>query len=348
MKSSWLDRTIGVLFPHAQLNRMRSRAALQVLANYDPFRSVPSSGFAGGSKNYEAGNQSRRTAGWIRPRGDSNATPGAVLARLRDSSRHLVRNSGLAFSAIETITDDAIGRGLKPTAKHEQFEEWAKGDIDADGMCDFPTLQYLIMRTIVESGGVLIRRLHRRPSDGLALPLQLRVLEPDFIDSSQHRGLPDGGKIVRGVEFDQRGRRAAFWLFRDHPGSSIISGSGTSGSFATSSRVPANEIIHMFRIERAGQVRGAPWFAPVLLKFQDFDTLDDATLVKHQIAACLAVLTTDLDGSQAIGTQDPNNEQLDQLQPGMILNMPSGRDIKVVDLRSFESIPSLQSSPSNN
>jgi len=148
-----------------------------------------------------------------------------------------------------------------------------------------------------------------------------------LIDSTQHRPLPNGGRIVRGVEFDPLGRRAAYWLYRDHPGSSISSAT----RFARSVRVPASEILHVFRSERPGQVRGATWFAPVLIKFHDFDEFSDATLMKQKVAACLAVITSDVDGTTApLGTVDPNNPYNDQLGPGMILNVQPGRSIEVV------------------
>ena len=130
------------------------------------------------------------------------------------------------------------------------------------------------MREIVESGEVLIRRRHRRPSDGLALPLQIQVLEADFLDTGKHLSLPNGGKIVRGVEIDAIGRRVAYWLFRNHPGSSNLTSSTVR--FGQSSRVPASEILHVYSIYRAGQARGASWFSPVLIRFNDFDDLADA------------------------------------------------------------------------
>jgi capsid protein len=56
---------------------------------------------------------------------------------------------------------------------------------DADGRHDFYGLQKLVMRAIVESGEVLVRRRFRLPEDGLPIPMQLQILEADYIDTSR-------------------------------------------------------------------------------------------------------------------------------------------------------------------
>jgi lambda family phage portal protein len=245
--SNFLDRAIGFVAPSWQLRRMQHRSALRIMARY-----------------YEAGDVSRRTQEWKRPSGDPNAVTGVSLARLRDAARHLVRNNGYAESAIGTIQDDVVGWGIWPTAKHDAWKEWTgTTQIDADGRSDLPGLQELVMRTVIESGECLVRRRIRRLSDGLAIPLQMQILEPDFIDSSKHRALEGGRRIVRGIEFDALGRRVAYWLYKNHPGSSTIS---KARSLGESSRVPASEILHVFKMNRPGQVRGASWFAPVLIR----------------------------------------------------------------------------------
>jgi lambda family phage portal protein len=242
-----------------------------------------------------------------------------------------VRNNGHAESALGTIVDDTIGWGILPSARHEAWQRWTEStDIDADGRCDLAGIEHAVMRAVVESGECLIRRRFRRPSDGLALPLQIQVLEPDYLDSGKYMSIPNGGgKIVRGVEFDSIGRRVAYWLYRNHPGSTTLS---SATRFGQSVRVPASEILHVYRQQRPGQVRGASWFAPVLIRFNDFDEFADATLMKQKIAACLAIISTDVDGNApSVGAEDTDNETHDDLGPGMILNLPTGRDVEVVN-----------------
>ena len=313
--TTWLDRAIGFLSPQVALRRLRARTAHELLA-----------------RHYEGAATGRRTQGWYRTTTDANSAIGPSLAKLRDAARDLVRNNPYAESAISTIVDHTVGWGIVAAAKHDTWKRWTEStDIDADGRHDLAGLEKLVMRTVVESGEVLVRRRWRRPEDGYALPMQLQVLEPDFLDTSRDLAtLPNGGRIVQGIEFDPLGKRAAYWLYRTHPGSSIsLTGSTFSGA---SSRIPAEDVLHIFQAGRPGQVRGPSWFAPVLLRFKDFDEYEDATLMKQKIAACLAVLTSDTDGSAPpLGSAtDSTTPGVDSLEPGMILNLPPGRDVTIV------------------
>lgn len=311
---NWLDSAVGFVSPSAALRRHRARIALDAL------------------RHFEAAAVGRRTQGWYRTATDANSAIGPSLQKLRDAARDLVRNNGYAEAGLNAIVDHTIGWGITASEKHDAWRKWTEStEIDADGRLDFAGIQKLVTRTMAESGEILIRRRWRRPEDGLALPIQLQILEPDFLDTSKDIGaLPNGGCIIQGVEFDALGRRAAYHLYRTHPGSSISTSARTfSGA---SSRVPASDVLHVFDLKRSGQVRGYSWFATVLLRFKDFDEFEDATLMKQKIAAMLAVFTTDVDGTGAgLGTTDDTaSPAVDSFEPGMVVNLPPGRDVEVV------------------
>jgi lambda family phage portal protein len=311
-----IDTAIGIVSPRWQLDRLRARVQADIV------------------RHYEGASRGRRTQGWNRASGDANKLTGPALAILRDSARDLVRNNGHAESGLRTIANHVVGWGIvgKPAKPNPQadaaWKAWAEStDCDTEGRKNFYGIQRLFMRTIAESGECLIRKRVRRPEDGLALPLQLQVLDPDYLDTSKTDVTgPAGGPIINGVEFDMIGRRVAYWLFKEHPGSS------RPGS-SQSSRIPAESIIHGYREDRPGQVRGISWFSPVLLKFKDFDEFDDATLMKQKIAACLAVIVTDVDGQATpLGVADADkNPEWDSLEPGMIANMAPGKSVTVVE-----------------
>lgn len=91
-------------------------------------------------------------------------------------------------------------------------------------------------------------------------------------------------------------------------------------------RVPASEIIHLYRMDRAGQVRGVPWGAPVLIKLRDFHEYEDAQLVRQKIAACFAAFVRDADQQQV---NEPSGGILDEkIEPGTIHVLPAGKDIE--------------------
>ena len=322
MNVTWIDRAIGKVAPAWQLRRVKARVAVDLLR-----------------RHYEGAGTGRRTQGWRRSSADANSVIGPALQRLRENSRDLVRNNPYAESALGTIADHTVGWGIvaKPkvgtnqkNAALDAWRQWAETTAcDADGRHDFYGLQKMVMRTVVESGECLVRLRRRLPEDNLPLPLQLQILEPDFLDTAKDTGLfPIGrglNRIIQGVEFDAIGRRVAYWLFPEHPGSA-------SGMATTSVRVPAEFVLHIFKPIRPNQVRGVSWFAPVLLRFKDFDEFEDATLMKQKVAACLAVIESDVDsGVGGLGTvQTGTTPEIDSLEPGAIIRRSPGSTIQVV------------------
>jgi lambda family phage portal protein len=318
---NWLDRTIGAVSPRWELQRIRTRIAAAAL-----------------KRHYEAATLGRRTNGWHRPSTDVNAAVGPYAGRLRDVTRELVRNNPYAARALVTIVNHTVGGwGIvaKPAPASPRaaalWAAWAGTTAcDADGRYDFAGLQKLVMRTVVESGEALVRKRLRRPEDGLPIPLQLQVLEPDYLDTLKDRLLPNGGRIVQGIELDAIGRRVGYWLFPEHPGAS-------STMALQSVKVPADQIQHVFRPLRPGQMRGVSWFASSLQRFKDLDEFEDATLMKQRVAACLSVITS---GETPLGdADDTKTPGIDYLQPGGIHQVEAGASISVVQPPSVREYP---------
>jgi lambda family phage portal protein len=291
------------------------------------------------ARTYEAAATGRRTENWRRSTTDANAANRPAIVTLRGHARDLVRNNAWARRAQQVITNNTVGWGIHAKAAgeggsnvDELWKRWAGAtECDADGRLNFYGLQALAMKTVVESGEVLIRRRYRRTSDGLTVPLQLQVLEPDFIDINKDGivNQENENPIIQGIEFDKLGRRVAYWLYGQHPGSNRIA--ITRGGAFVSNRVPADDIIHVYDLGRPGQVRGMTWFAPIIVALKDFDEYEDASLMQAKIAALFAAVITDLDGSAelgATGESSSNDPLVETLEPGMILRTPPGRDVK--------------------
>lgn len=329
-----LERLILAVAPSWGLARARARAVAAVLM-----------------RHYEAAASGRRTDSRSRRNTDANAAAsGTALAVLRAQARDLIRNNPWARRGQRRIVTNTVGWGIRPTAAGPNatrimdfWKRWGETtECDADRRLTFYGLERQVMATVVDAGEILVRRRPRRPTDGLSIPLQLQLLEPDFIDTSRD-GIPgqQGGKTVQGVEFDAIGRRVAYWLFDEHPGSGYLVN-------PASRRVPADQILHVFPQERPGQVRGPSWFAPVDIRLHDFDEYEDATLMKQKIAACLAAFVTDVDGAGAAlgetSTDSASEQPVDTLEPGMILNLAAGKQVTVANPPVANDHPSFTAS----
>lgn len=315
---SWFDRALLQFAPGVVRRRLRDRLAADLMMRY-----------------YDAASAGRRTEGWRRVSGDGNAAT-ARGRPMRDTARDLVRNNAWAKSAVTTVTDHVIGWGITPKLPPGPFgvawSRWANTTAcDSEGRRTLNGLAKLALGTWFVAGECLIRRRIRRLEDNLPIPLQLQVLEPDFLDSSRDTVLPTGGEIIQGVEYDPIGNPAAYWLFRSHPGSTQP---GIRGAVAGQSvRIPASEIIHLADPDRPGQARDVSKFAPVLLRMHDLDDYEDAALMKQKIAACLSVILTDSTGAGVpLGSGDDTNVPgLDTIGPGLITRFAAGDTATVVN-----------------
>lgn len=314
-KLSKFDKFTMSVAPRWTEKRVRARLALETIA-----------------RHYDAAQTGRRTSGWNRNSGDANAAIRIAVAELRLHARDLIRNNAWARRGQRVIANNTVGWGIVPKANGLDATEnaaatalwkaWADStECESEGRHTFYGLQHLAMKTIAEAGEVLIRRRWRKAKDDLTIPLQLQVLEPDYLDSAKDGMVGDaGGPIVQGVEFDKIGRRAAYWIFPEHPGSATAKG--------VSKRIPATEILHVYYTERPGQVRGVSWFGAAIANLKDLDDYEDAELLKQKIAACFAAFVTDQEGSAtAMGTEDTSNTQLEELGPGMINYLAPGKSV---------------------
>lgn len=309
--ANFLDRVISYLSPKSGAERARFRNVQRVFENME-------------KRRYEAASIGRRTSGWRAGSTGPNAEIGTALVRLRNRSRDLVRNNPHAARAIQAISSNVVGYGIVPNVKDKKLDQLWKtwGDTtecDADGLHNFYGLQNIVMREIAEAGEVLIRRRFRRKADGLSVPLQLQVMEADHIDDTKDQTFANGGSIKKGIEFNALGRRVAYWLFPEHPGEV-----GYLSFSNTSVRIPAEEILHLYRADRSGQIRGVPWGAPVLLKLKDFDEYDDAQLMRQKIAAAFAGFVEDSEQPLDSSNKAPLDERI---EPGLLHILPPGKKI---------------------
>lgn len=304
-----LDKIIGYISPSTQLKRARSKAALQLV-----------------ERSYDGAKTGRRTSGWTTGGTSANAEIAPAITLLRNRSRDLVRNNPYAAKAINSLVSNAIGTGITPSLPdgQELWNKWVT-ECDADGQLDLYGLQMLAARTVRESGECLVRLRYRNDSDGLSVPLQLQVLEPDYLDSTKYEALPNGGYIQYGIEFDAIGRRAAYWLHKQHPGdqSPLLNG-------LVSTRVPAKDVLHIYEKTRPGQTRGVPVLAPSMLKMRDLDDYEEAELVRKGIEACFAAFVTTDSDALAVGeqsTESTTNRRIENLSAGMIQYLKPGEAV---------------------
>ena len=292
---------------------------------------------------YESATTARRGTQWNAPGTGPNQVLGYNLTTLRNRSRAAERNSPWLWAAIDKLVSNEVGVGvtLRPRAKDKAFRaaaadlwERSRHELDPEGTLDFGGLQSQAVRARRVAGEVFIRRRRRANDSPLAVPLQIQILEAEFVPIGDHRDLPDGNSIRDGIEFDNRGARVAYWVWTAHP-CDDSRGVGTNRQI----RVPAADIIHHYLPVRPGQRRGEPNAARSLLPARTFDTYEDAELMRKQTRAPFTGAVyreayTDQDWrydpftGQAIANM--NDPQID-VEPGTFLGLAPGEKMQLFD-----------------
>lgn len=314
------DRIVGWVDPGAGLRRVWQRRQLE--------------------RAYEAA--SPRDP-W-RPRrinASANADHMADAAVLRGKARTLVQNVPYIRAGMDALVAYTVGTGIVSRSIGSQAErfnrawnEWV-GQCDADGRLDWYGMQAAAYRAMEQDGEVLIRLRPRRPTDGLAIPLQLQLLEIDWLDTSK-TGTINNNEIVNGIEYDALGRTVAYWLWDRHPGDVTL----PRGARRESRRVTADSVIHLYNPERPGQGRGFTRLASVIGRVRDLQLLEDAELARKNLETRLSVLASG-DASQLAdplpGAGSPTPEtarqtgELGELASGGITELPPGMSVTVIE-----------------
>lgn len=283
------------------------------------------------SRKYEGASKSKRTSGWCTGFGDSNTQIAASLPTLRERSRDLRRNNAFAHKGIELITNNVVGKGISTRISgpnsaflQQQWNLWTKS-CDYDGRLNLAGIQRLLMDSTTESGEVLIRK--RYVNDNF--PIQYQVLESDFLSTSELDGKTQSGNtIIQGVEFGANGKRVGYHLYQTHPGSIV-----TTVTSLKTNLIPADQVYHIFKAERPGQVRGVPWLAPIMIKLRDLEDFEDAQLMRQKIAAMFTAFVHDINAE--VECEDTSDFG-ESMEPGIIEELPPGKTVTFANPPSVE------------
>lgn len=274
---------------------------------------------AGGSRRWD----SRPSMGPLGPEVLAAAAP------VRSRARYFYSNNPWAASGVNALATALVGAGITPASLHpvpetrkllgSTFGAWSDR-ADADGITDFNGLQAAATIALIVDGEAFFHL------NATAEGLRLRLVPAEMIDASHTWELEGGARVVAGIEFDAAGNRVAYWISPVRP-------TDIYTNYLPPVRVPASDVLHLFKPLGAGQVRGISWLTPVLLRLSELDQLEDALLVGAKVAAMHAGFLTDLNGTGTGENPYSDGKQIGSilesgLEPGTLKFLPPGWDVK--------------------
>lgn len=309
-RSNLFERALETMAPGWALRRSYSRMGLAY------------------ARTYDAAKVGRRTAGWQTTGGSGSAEVAQGLSRIRNRSRDLIRNNEFAKRAVAVFASNVVGYGITitPDDKSERaaWKAWSESlECDAAGDDCLAGMLRLGCTERFGAGEILIRRRWRRPTDGLTVPMQIQLLEPDYLDETRTGPLGNSGNIcILGKEYDMLGTCVAYWLFPEHPGEIA---SSRLRSFA-SVRVPASEVIHYYAKDRPSAVRGVSELGVSIMRYRDTADWNDAEQVRKKMEACVMAVITSSNPDKALGMAG-TEKGLEKMRPGMIARVGSSDSV---------------------
>ena len=235
---------------------------------------------------------------------------------LRNRSRYEVANNSYARGIVLTLANDSIGTGPRLQLLTEdsdanrrierEFAAWSKTINLAEKL--------RTMRMARAQDGEAFAVLTSNQRLPTAIQLDLRLIEADQVCTPDLAVLTSSG--VDGIVFDDAGNPIEYHVLKSHPGESVR----VTRDY---DRLPAEGMIHWFRVDRPGQARGIPDIMPALPLFAQLRRFTLAVLAAAETAADFAgILYTDAPPNGEADSAEPFEPI--ELEQRALLTMPGG------------------------
>ncbi|MBB4064040.1 phage portal protein [Gellertiella hungarica] len=254
------------------------------------------------------------------------------LEKIRRRSRWTFANDGFYANACRQIANNVIGYGIKPRIKdpvlRKLWRKWEK-EADARGVLDLHLMAHALWVSTPRDGEVFVRVRPRRKEDMKSgVPFQLQILEADYVPIEKNEVAPNGNLIISGIEKDQIDRVQAYWMYDYHPKDFAR----LDKRSLLPKRVPANDVLHVYRPDRFEAMRGVPWGAPALNKAESLKTYDEAEVERKKGQAMHGGFITPPVGEDgkavmSVDGQDAAGIDFHGMSPGTWTITPAGYQI---------------------
>jgi lambda family phage portal protein len=309
-------------------------------------RGTPQPGTPRRRRMYEGAKFSRLTADWVTGNTSADSEVYGSAQKLRDRARQLCRDNDYARQALRAIEGNVVGQGIPFQSQvrmlrggrldatvngqvESAWKRWTKAQYcHTAGKLTFHDIERLVVRSVAESGEVFIR-LVKQPFGGSAVPLALEVLEADLLDDGLNGRSQQGNEIRMGVEVDTWGRPLAYHFLAYHPGDYQFSNQQISTQ--RHKRVPADEVIHLYRMERPGMTRGVTWFASAIQRLHHLQGYEQAEVVRARASSSLMGFVESPEG-ELQGDEVFEGERVSNFEPGVFKYLAPGEKVTVPQL----------------
>lgn len=264
--------------------------------------------------------ENRKHWAWADNYSASAANSIEVRRKLRSRSRYeCIEANSFAKGMALTLANDTISTGPSLQITGDRFvgafieREWRRW-ARAVGLAN--KLRTARLTKVVDGECFILKTTNRRLRTPVQLDIKLveadQISTPGFVD-----GLPNQ---IDGIVFDKWGQPETYHMLKGHPGDIWAFGAWEKED------IDVRDMIHLFRVDRPGQVRGVPEFTPALPLFAFLRRMTLAVIAASETAAShAAVLETSADAfDDEDGAADLDPFEGVEIDRNMMVSVPRG------------------------
>jgi lambda family phage portal protein len=248
-----------------------------------------------------------------------SANSSEVRQTLRDRARYEAANNSYCRGIVQTLANDLIGTGPRPQVQtgnadadrkiEKAFAAWSKAVRLAQ------KLRTMRQARAVDGEAFAMFTTNRR----LRTPAQLdlKLVEAEQVASPLSQ-LFARNNYVDGIVFDTDGEPSEYHVLQSHPGDLFAP---FTFDF---DKVPADQMLHWFRCDRPGQVRGVPDIMPALPLFAQLRRYTLAVIAAAETAADFAAVLETNANADTDASSEVEPFDLLEIEKRMMTVAPAG------------------------
>ncbi len=227
------------------------------------------------------------------------------------------------------------GKGALDTAANQALEraftEWGrKKNSDVAGKKSWRAIQAVCVNSLVTDGEFFVRKVYGKDAGPWGFSLQVIDAQRCPVEYDEYN-LGDGAFVRHGVKFNRFGRPISYF-FTVADESAPYYGYLFYGTNSKFIEIPADEILHGYIEDIAGQKRGLPWMATSLFRMRNLGAFEDAALVNARIAASkMGFFTRDADAPVPDDREEDSGPIEIDAVPGTFHELPQGVGFETFD-----------------
>jgi lambda family phage portal protein len=291
---------------------------------------------------FAAAKHDRLTAGFRGFTASQDTMIHGGLATMRARSRQLAANNDYAKRYFQLCRSNVIGsQGIRLQARaifetpdgmqesdeaaNNQIErawrDWSKKkNCSVDGRLSLLDVMQLAAENAAKDGEVFIRIIKGKSAKN-KYNFALQMLEADHIDETLNDTLSNGNVIRMGIECNEWNRPVAYHVRTRHPGDTL---SYATAKYSERIRIPATEMIHLYRPDRISQSRGMPWLISAMIRLKMLGAYEENEVVAAAVAAAKMGFFISEDGASYTGDDRDDDGVISEAEPGIFEQLPAG------------------------